>query len=107
MFRWFDSREVDDLARAMAAELVTRVPPGTLRERDEAAAKRLRRTHQAVFLRAEQFARERDLNFYKKARLGNQFRWELKEAGYPAEFVRSWTYELVTLVTLAGKGPGR
>jgi hypothetical protein len=99
-FSWFDTKEIDEFASSIAAELVKRVPPGALQEQDEKAAKRLKSTHQAVFSRAEQFAREHTLNVYKKARLGNQFRWELKEAGYPAGFVRSWTYELVTLVAL-------
>jgi hypothetical protein len=109
MFGWFDTKEVDEFARSIAGELVKRVPPSALQERDDAAARRLKNTHQAVFSRAEQFAREHPLNMYKKARLGNQFRWELKEAGYPGQFVRSWTYELVTLLTLATtrKEPGR
>jgi hypothetical protein len=109
LFGWFDTKEVDEFARSIAGELVKRVPPSALQERDDAAARRLKNTHQAVFSRAEQFAREHPLNMYKKARLGNQFRWELKEAGYPGQFVRSWTYELVTLLTLATtrKEPGR
>ena len=100
LFSWFDTGEIDDFARSIAAELVKRVPPASLEDRDEKAAKRLASTHQAVFSRAGQFARTRKLNVYKKARLGNQFRWALKEAGYPGEFVQSWTYELVTLITL-------
>jgi hypothetical protein len=102
---WFDTREIDEFARSIAAELVKRVAPASLETRDEKAAKRLKNTHQAVFSRAEQFARTHRLNVYKKARLGNQFRWALKEAGYPAEFVQSWTYELVTLITL--RAPAR
>jgi len=110
IFDWFDTGEVDEFAREIAGELVKRVPPGALEASDEKAAKRLGGTHQAVFSRAEQFARTHKLNVYKKARLGNQFRWELKEAGYPAAFVRAWTYELVTLVALnsaARKKPAR
>jgi hypothetical protein len=99
-FGWFETGEVDDFARSIAVELVKRVPPTSLEARDEKAAKRLANTHQAVFSRAAQFARTHKLNVYKKARLGNQFRWALKEAGYPAEFIQSWTYELVTLITL-------
>jgi hypothetical protein len=110
IFSWFDTGEVDEFARVIAGELVKRAPPGALDAGDERAAKRLSNTHQAVFSRAEQFARTHELNVYKKARLGNQFRWELKEAGYPAAFVRAWTYELVTLVALntaARKKPAR
>ncbi len=98
---WFRTREVDELAAAIAAELVKRVPPGALESRTRKAAERLRNTHDAIFARAGKFARTHPLNVYKKARLGNQFRWALKEAGYPPEFIESWTYELAILVTLS------
>lgn len=100
ILQWFDTAEIDELARSIAAELVKRVPPASLDSRTKKTAGRLRNTHEAIFARAGKFARTRKLNIYKRARLGNQFRWALKEAGYPAEFVESWTYELVTLVTL-------
>lgn len=110
ILRWFDTAEVDELAMAIAAELVKRVPPARLDSHTKKAADRLRNTHEAIFARAGKFARTHKLNVYKKARLGNQFRWALKEAGYPREFVDAWTYELVALVTLnttAFKEPGR
>ena len=97
---WFRTREVDELAAAIAAELVKRVPPGALESRTRKAAERLRNTHDAIFARAGKFARTHPLNVYKRARLGNQFRWALREAGYPTEFVDSWTYELAILITL-------
>lgn len=109
ILQWFDTREIDELARAIATELAKRVPPSTLDSHTKDAADRLRNTHDAIFARAGKFARTHKLNIYKKARLGNQFRWALKEAGYPAEFVESWTYALVTLITLssdARKAPG-
>jgi hypothetical protein len=97
---WFRTREVDELAAAIAAELVKRVPPAALDSHTRKAAQRLRNTHEAIFARAGKFARTHPLNVFKRARLGNQFRWALKEAGYPPEFVESWTYELAILITL-------
>ena len=106
IFQWFDTAEVDELARAVVAELVKRVPPASLDSSTRKAADRLRNTHDAIFARAGKFARTHKLNIYKKARLGNQFRWGLKTAGYPEEFVESWTHELVLLVTLSGSSRG-
>jgi hypothetical protein len=97
---WFKTQEVDELAAAIAAELVKRVPPAALESRTRKAAERLRNTHEAIFARAGKFARTHPLNVYKRARLGNQFRWALKEAGYPPEFVESWTYELAIQITV-------
>lgn len=97
---WFKTQEVDELAAAIAAELVKRVPPAALESRTRKTAERLRNTHEAIFARAGKFARTHPLNVYKRARLGNQFRWALKEAGYPPEFVESWTYELAIQITV-------
>lgn len=110
IFHWFDTKEVDEFARVIAAELVKRVPPSALDSHTRKAADRLRNTHHAIFARAGKFARTHQLNVYKRARLGNGFRWALKEAGYPPDFVESWTYELVTLITVrpgAGKEQDR
>jgi hypothetical protein len=96
--QWFDTSEVDALAAAITAELVQRVPPSRLESRERRDALRLRNAHEAIFARAAKFARTHKLNVYKKARLGNQFRWALREAGYPAEFVEAWSLELVNLV---------
>jgi hypothetical protein len=104
IFEWFDTKEGDELARAIVAELVVRVPPATLPAKDRKAATRLRNTHDAVFARAGKFARTHRLNVYKKARFANQVRWALKDASYPPEFIEAWTYELATLVTLASAG---
>src|SRR5688572_15500527 len=103
IFTWFNTREGDELARAIVSELVKRVPPDTLSAKDKKAAIKIRNTHDAIFARAGKFARTHKLNVYKKARLANQFQWALKDAGYPPEFVESWTYELATLVTLSAR----
>jgi hypothetical protein len=105
IFGWFETREGDELAGAIVAELIKRVPPDTLPAKDKKAAIRLRNTHDAIFARAGKFARTHRLNVYKKARFANQFRWALKDAGYPPEFIEAWTYELATLVTLSSTGP--
>jgi hypothetical protein len=101
IFQWFDTAEIDELARSISSELAKRVPPASLKSHTKQAADQLRNTHDAIFSRAGKFARTHKLNLYKKARLGNQFRWSLREAGYPPEFVQAWTYELVTLITIS------
>ena len=103
VLQWFNTAEVDELARSIATELVKRVPPSSLDSHTKKDADRLRNTHDAIFARAGKFARTHKLNIYKKARLGNQFRWALKEAGYPPEFVETWTYDLVLLITLSAR----
>jgi hypothetical protein len=101
---WFNTKEVDEFADAIVADLVRRLPPSGADSKAKKAGERLRKTHDAIFARVEKFARSRSLNLYKKARLGNRIKWALKDAGYPAEFADSLTFELVTVITLVSRG---
>jgi hypothetical protein len=99
---WFNTKEVDEVADAIVADLVKRLPPSP-GSHTRKTADRLRKTHDVIFARLEQFARSRKLNIYKKARLGNRVRWALREAGYAPEFTDALSYELVTVATLASR----
>lgn len=103
LLQWFDTGEVDAFAASIAGQLLARVPPATLPLHTRKEAERLLRVHAAIFAQAASFSREKKLNFYKKARLGNQFRWALKDAGYPPEFVNVWTYGLVAALPPKGR----
>ncbi|HMH19295.1 MAG TPA: hypothetical protein VK572_14235 [Burkholderiales bacterium] len=100
---WFKSKEVDEFADSIVADLVRRLPPSGVGVPAKKAADRLRKTHDAIFARIESFARSQSLNIYKKARLGNRIKWALMEAGYPSDFVDTLTLELVTVVTLVSR----
>jgi hypothetical protein len=98
---WFNCKEIDELVDSIVADLVKRFPPGKLDLPVEKAAKRLKGVHNAAFNRVENFARSRRLNLYKKAHLGNRFKWSLREAGYSGEFADALATEFITLVTYA------
>ncbi len=51
-----------------------------------------------VFVRAADFSRENSLRWYKRVRLGNAFKWELKETGYDEEFIDMATNFLIRCV---------
>lgn len=104
--QWFDTKEVDEVADAIVADLVRRLPPSP-GPHTRKTADRLRKTHDVVFARIEQFVRTRKLNIYKKARLGNRVRWALREAGYAPEFTDALSYELVTVATLASRAAAK
>ncbi len=103
---WFNTKEVDEVADAIVADLVRRMPP-TPGPHTRKTADRLKQTHDVIFARLEQFARSRKLNIYKKARLANRVRWALREAGYAAEFTDALSYELATVATLASRQAGK
>lgn len=103
---WFNTKEVDEFASTIIAELVKRVPP-TAQNPEKKLLEKLGKSHDVLLARAADFVSSRNLNIYQKARLGNRFKWGLTEAGYPKNFVDTWTYELVTFVTLKSRGQAK
>lgn len=103
---WFDTTEVDRFAETVVAELTRRLPPASLDAPDRKSAQRVSRMTDVISDQVRAFARSRRPNVYKRARLGNRVKWALKEAGYPETFVDAFTYELITLVTVAAKARG-
>jgi hypothetical protein len=101
--KWFDTREVDGFARWVVDELAQRLPPATLGPDDKKLADRVHRMNELVSARATAFAAEHRPNFYKRARLANQVKWAMKEAGYPESFADTFTYELATLITVTAR----
>lgn len=105
-FKWLDTGEVDSFAQWVVAELVQRLPPTSLGPADKKLGERLHRMNEVVSGRATTLAFGERLNFYKRARLANQVKWGLREAGYPHAFVETFTYELATLITVASRRRG-
>jgi len=103
---WLNTKEVDEVADAIVADLVKRLPPSP-GPHTRKTVERLKRTQDVVFARLEQFARSQKLNIYKKARLANRVRWGLREAGYAPEFTDALSYELATVATLASRQAGK
>ncbi len=52
-----------------------------------------------TFNRAMEFKKQHKLGVYKKARLGNTFRWELQEMGYSEKFIELSTEGLIVYIT--------
>ena len=102
MLEAFKSKDVDEFADSIVAELVERNPP---KEGGAGGAKevaRLRKAFGKIFARIDSFARLHKLNLYTKARLANRIRWGLKDAGYREDFVETATQEVATHVAIAG-----
>jgi len=82
LFGSVSGKDVDGFAKTLAQDLAKRYPPaldkGTERKISQ---KRLTTILEDTFSRAIDFRREHKLGVYKKARLGNTFRWELQEMG--------------------------
>ncbi len=102
---WFDTSEVDEFAKWVVSEVVQRMPPDSLGTADKQLADRIHRMNEHVSQRATALAAEKRPNFYKRARLANQVKWGLREAGYTSGFADTFSYELATLITVTARKP--
>lgn len=105
MMGWFDTSEVDAFAKWVVNEVVQRMPPDSLGTADAKLADRIHRMNEFVSGRAVTLATEKRPNFYKRARLANQVKWGLREAGYTSSFADTFAYELATLITVSARRP--
>lgn len=102
---WFRTRDVDEFADALVADVRRRFPPTGIEARGSKHAERIHKIHGALMSQIEGFAKGTPLSLYRKARLGNRVKWALKDAGYPDRFVDAFVHELLeTTVTARGRG---
>ena len=99
-FSGVSSKKVDAFASQLARQIAAKYPPEfDVDSRNAIPEKRLARILEEVFAAAQAFKNENKLGVYKKARLSNSFRWELKQLGYTNEFVELATEGMVVYLT--------
>lgn len=93
------SSEVDQFAKGLAQEIAKKYPPALDQAKEKKVShNRISRILEEAYAKAIAFHREKRLGVYRKAKLGNTFRWELTELGYSKEFVELATEGLVVYV---------
>ena len=102
---WFRTRDVDEFADALVADIRRRFPPTGIEAKGSKYAERIHKIHGALLAQIEGFAKGTRLSLYRKARLGNRVKWGLKDAGYADLFVDAFVHELLeTTVTIRQAG---
>ena len=90
---------IDSFSRELAREFASRysleLAAGLS---DKKRDKKLGRALNYVYKQARDFKHERRLGVYATARLGNGFKWELRELGYQHGFIEEATKGLVLSV---------
>jgi len=100
IFDIFRTKKVDDFAMTLAHELAKRFPPEMENEIEKKVTpKRISKILEDVFVKATDFKNKNKLGMYKKARLGNTFKWELQDLGYSEKFVELATEGLIVYIT--------
>jgi hypothetical protein len=96
LFGFFETRDLDDFAAVLADDLKRRFPPASEARTDAGVQYQLKVILEGLGARAVRYHLEKKLNVYKKAKLGNVFKWKLKELGYSDKFAEHATKEIVT-----------
>jgi hypothetical protein len=96
MFRFLDTKELEEFAIGLAMDLGRRFPPASEARTDPGAANQLSVILEGLAARALRYHEQHKLGVYRKAKLGNVFKWKLTELGYSSAFVEQATKELVT-----------
>lgn len=91
---WFDAGDAIAFAREMARELDRLYPPA-LQKSKPTSAKKDQKKLDKLILRTRNFAQQHKLNVYKKAKLLNTVKWELRDAGHDKTFID----DIVALLT--------
>ena len=100
LFGSVSGKEVDGFAKTLAQELAKRYPPALDKDSErKISQKRLTMLLEDTFNRAAEFRKQHKLGVYKKARLGNTFRWELQEMGYSQKFIEAATEGIIVYIT--------
>lgn len=96
----FSSKELDEFAKSLATSLAKRYPPSLDKaESRKISVNRVSKVLEDTLEKAAEYHRTNKLGIYKKARLGNQFKWELKELGYSEHFVDLATEGLIVYLS--------
>lgn len=94
--------DVDGFAKDLAQQVAKRYPPALdASSTKKISVNRVTKVLEDALTRASAFSREKRLGALGKARLGNAFKWELKELGYSERFVDVATEGLIVYVTRA------
>jgi hypothetical protein len=94
------SKNVTEFAKTLAVGLAKRYPPALdINPEKKISATRLTKVLEETLASATQFQRENRLGIYGKAKLGNEFKWQLKELGYSDQFVEIATEGLMVYIT--------
>jgi hypothetical protein len=97
---FFDTKDLEAFAGSLASDLGRRFPPSSEARTDAGAEKQLAVILDGLAVRAVRYHEQHNLGVYRKAKLGNVFKWKLAEMGYSQGFVDRATKVLVTRLAM-------
>ena len=83
---WFDTTAAIAFAQGLASDL-NRLHPPTDDTKSENVRRKDRKRLDRIVLRTQAFAQQHKLNVYKKAKILNTVKWQLRDAGQEKAFI--------------------
>src|ERR1700724_2297584 len=104
LLKWLNAREATEVGTALADDFVLQSASGssgTRRQetRSDAQGQELQKFLYKFLQRVDREARPLKLNFFKRAKLANSFKWRLLEKGVEQQLVDELTQALVLRIT--------
>ena len=90
MINWFDARDAHEFGITLAEFFIARIPLERPSKKIKSLAKK-QEVLNTMFSQIPPFKMKHKLNIYKKAKLGNAFKWKLLDAGYDPALVDELT----------------
>ena len=87
IFAWFDAKEAKAFGASLANFYIARVKTETDGKSGKFVEKKQRELIDKLTRQIVVFKNAHKLNLYKKAQVGNEFKWHLLEAGFDAAYV--------------------
>jgi len=94
---WFNAGEAVLFAQEMVRE-VNRLFPPTDQKGKAIPAKIFQKKFEGMIVRTRTFASNHKLNIYKKAKLLNTIKWEMKEAGHEEVIINEFISFIIPLL---------
>jgi len=100
LFSLFSNEEIGVFAKDLAASLAKRYPASLDISPDKRVSEnRLTKVLEETLSKAAEFQQKHNLGMIGKAKLGNEFKWQLKELGYTERFIELATEGLMVYIT--------
>lgn len=92
---WFDAEAAKTFGTSLAVLFIEKIAVDESGVDDKLFARKTKKTLAAMTAKVTEFRKNNGLNIYKRAQLGNAFKWKLKEAGYSPAYINELTIWLV------------
>ncbi|MFZ6871390.1 hypothetical protein ACO0LF_04900 [Undibacterium sp. Di27W] len=84
MFNWFNAKEEKEFGLQLAEFVIKEMPVEITKKKQDKTVLKRHKIMQQLALKVVEFKKDRRLNVYKKAQLGNSFKWRLMEESFDA-----------------------